>query len=111
MGSLSIWHWIIVLLVVMVLFGGRGKISNLMGDFAQGIKAFKKGMAEDDTKPAEKEPVKSSIIRPARGRRRRKRNATPRAYAPEYCRGGAVGLASRRDLGRGVDRQAAAPWS
>jgi len=59
MGSLSIWHWIIVLLVVMVLFGGRGKISNLMGDFAQGIKAFKKGMAEDDSKPAEKEPVKS----------------------------------------------------
>ena len=49
MGSLSIWHWIIVLLVVMVLFGGRGKISSLMGDFAQGIKAFKKGMSEDET--------------------------------------------------------------
>src|SRR5437016_727980 len=47
MGSLSIWHWIIVLLVVMVLFGGRGKISSLMGDFAQGIKAFKKGMSEE----------------------------------------------------------------
>jgi sec-independent protein translocase protein TatA len=60
MGSLSIWHWIIVLLVVMVLFGGRGKISSLMGDFAQGIKAFKKGMAEDD-KPAETkaEPAKT----------------------------------------------------
>jgi sec-independent protein translocase protein TatA len=48
MGSLSIWHWIIVLLVVMVLFGGRGKISSLMGDFAHGIKAFKKGMTEDE---------------------------------------------------------------
>jgi sec-independent protein translocase protein TatA len=59
MGSLSIWHWIIVLLVVMVVFGGRGKISNLMGDFAQGIKAFKKGMAEDESKPAESEPVKT----------------------------------------------------
>jgi sec-independent protein translocase protein TatA len=51
----------IVLLVVMVLFGGRGKISSLMGDFAEGIKAFKKGMAEDtktaDVKPAE--PVKT----------------------------------------------------
>jgi sec-independent protein translocase protein TatA len=59
MGSLSIWHWVIVLLVVMVLFGGRGKISGLMGDFASGIKAFKKGMAEDD-KPADKsEPVKT----------------------------------------------------
>ncbi len=59
MGSLSIWHWMIVLLVVMVVFGGRGKISNLMGDFAQGIKAFKKGMAEDESKPAASEPVKS----------------------------------------------------
>ncbi len=62
MGSFSIWHWLIVLLVVMVLFGGRGKISSLMGDFAQGIKAFKKGMTEDEktadaAKPAE--PVKT----------------------------------------------------
>ena len=48
MGSLSIWHWIVVLVVVLVLFGGRGKISSLMGDFAQGIKAFKKGMSEDE---------------------------------------------------------------
>jgi sec-independent protein translocase protein TatA len=48
MGSFSIWHWMIVLLVVMVMFGGRGKISSLMGDFAQGIKAFKKGMSEDE---------------------------------------------------------------
>jgi sec-independent protein translocase protein TatA len=57
MGSLSIWHWIIVIAVVLLLFG-RGKISDLMGDVAQGIKAFKKGMQDDDT-PAEKEPVKS----------------------------------------------------
>jgi sec-independent protein translocase protein TatA len=47
MGSFSIWHWLIVLLLVMVLFG-RGKISDLMGDVAKGIKSFKKGMAEDD---------------------------------------------------------------
>ena len=46
MGGLSIWHWIIVIGVVLLLFG-RGKISELMGDVAQGIKAFKKGMAED----------------------------------------------------------------
>jgi sec-independent protein translocase protein TatA len=58
MGSLSIWHWIVVIAVVLLLFG-RGKISDLMGDVAQGIKAFKKGMQDDD-KPAEKtEPVKS----------------------------------------------------
>jgi len=48
MGSLSIWHWIVVLAVVLLLFG-RGKISELMGDVAQGIKSFKKGMADDDT--------------------------------------------------------------
>ena len=50
MGSLSIWHWIVVLVVILLLFG-RGKISELMGDMAQGIKAFKKGMAED-TEPS-----------------------------------------------------------
>ncbi|HMK78652.1 MAG TPA: twin-arginine translocase TatA/TatE family subunit [Xanthobacteraceae bacterium] len=48
MGSLSIVHWIIIIAVALLLFGGRGKISSLMGDFAEGIKAFKKGMAEDD---------------------------------------------------------------
>ena len=59
MGSLSIWHWVVVAVIVMLLFGGRGKISGLMGDFAQGIKAFKKGMAEEE-KPADKaEPVKT----------------------------------------------------
>ena len=45
MGSLSIWHWIVVIVVVLLLFG-RNKISDLMGDVAQGIKAFKKGMAD-----------------------------------------------------------------
>jgi sec-independent protein translocase protein TatA len=60
MGSLSIWHWMIVIVVVMLLFGGRGKLSNLMGDFAQGIKAFKKGMSEDDkTAEAKPEPAKT----------------------------------------------------
>ena len=59
MGSFSIWHWLVVLLVVLLLFGG-GKVSSLMGDFAKGIKSFKKNMAEPDdasmedaaTKPA-----------------------------------------------------------
>jgi len=61
MGSLSIWHWMIVIVVVMLLFGGRGKISGMMGDFAQGIKAFKKGMAEDDKAvPAEPAKIEAS---------------------------------------------------
>lgn len=46
MGSLSIWHWLIVLIVVLVMFGS-GRVSTLMGDVAKGIKAFKKNMAED----------------------------------------------------------------
>ena len=58
MGSLSIWHWIVVIAVVLLLFG-RGKISDLMGDVAQGIKAFKKGMQDDDKAPEKTEPVKS----------------------------------------------------
>jgi sec-independent protein translocase protein TatA len=47
MGSFSIWHWLILIVVVMLVFG-KGKISDVMGDFAKGIKSFKKGMAEDD---------------------------------------------------------------
>jgi sec-independent protein translocase protein TatA len=51
MGSFSIWHWLVVLLVVLLLFGG-GKISGLMGDLAKGIKSFKHNMKEDDDKDA-----------------------------------------------------------
>ena len=55
MGSLSIWHWALVILVVVLLFG-RGKISDLMGDVAKGIKSFKKGMADDEVQTASGEP-------------------------------------------------------
>ena len=48
MGTFSIWHWLIVLLVILLLFGGGSKLSNLMGDLAKGIKSFKKNMNEDD---------------------------------------------------------------
>ena len=47
MGTFSIWHWVIVLVVVLVLFGGGGKLSRLMGDAARGITAFKKGLKEN----------------------------------------------------------------
>ncbi|MGF7158887.1 sec-independent protein translocase protein TatA [Rhodoligotrophos appendicifer] len=50
MGAMSAWHWIILGLVVVLLFG-RGKVSELMGDVAKGIKSFKKGMAEEDERP------------------------------------------------------------
>ncbi len=59
MGSFSIWHWLVVLLVVLLLFGS-GKVSNLMGDFAKGIKSFKKNMAEDNDASME-----ASVDKPA----------------------------------------------
>ena len=56
MGSLSIWHILIVAVIALLLFGGRGQISNLMGDAAKGIKAFKDGLKDDpeDDKKAKK---------------------------------------------------------
>lgn len=56
MGTFSVWHWLIVLVVVLLFFG-RGKIPELMGDFAKGIKSFKKGMAEDETADASSKSV------------------------------------------------------
>jgi len=54
MGSFSPIHWILIILVIVLLFGG-GRVSGLMGDVAKGIKSFKKGMADDeDDKPAAK---------------------------------------------------------
>ncbi len=46
MGFGSIWHWVIVLIVVLVLFG-RGRVSEIMGDFGKGIKSFKQGLSDD----------------------------------------------------------------
>jgi len=61
MGSMSIWHWIVVIAVVLLLFG-RGKISELMGDVAQGIKSFKKGMSEDETAKTDTPPADPKTI-------------------------------------------------
>lgn len=66
MGSLSLWHWVIVALVILVLFG-RGKISEMMGDFGKGVSSFKKGLAEteDVTKPTAQIPPPASTPPPA----------------------------------------------
>ncbi len=64
MGGLSLWHWIIVILVVLVLFG-RGRISETMGDFGKGIKSFKKGLGEDDAKPMAPPPAQQIPPPPA----------------------------------------------
>jgi sec-independent protein translocase protein TatA len=58
MGGLSVWHWLIFLAVALLLFGGSGKISSIMGDVAKGIKSFKKGLSEDEETAKKEEPPK-----------------------------------------------------
>jgi sec-independent protein translocase protein TatA len=60
MGSLSIWHWLLFLAVALLMFGGSGKISSIMGDVAKGIKSFKKGMSEDDEAPKDEAAKKDA---------------------------------------------------
>jgi sec-independent protein translocase protein TatA len=62
MGSFSIWHWLVVLAVILVLFGGGNKISGLMGDFAKGVKSFKKNMAEPEDESMEADAKSSGTI-------------------------------------------------
>ncbi|MBY0342569.1 MAG: twin-arginine translocase TatA/TatE family subunit [Sphingomonadales bacterium] len=67
MGFSSIWHWVIVLLIVLILFG-RGRIAEMMGDFGKGISSFKKGLNEtEDTaaKAARIEPPAPPVETPA----------------------------------------------
>jgi sec-independent protein translocase protein TatA len=55
MGGFSIWHWLVVGIIILLLFG-KGRFSEMMGDVAKGLKSFKKGIAEDDTPPAAAPP-------------------------------------------------------
>jgi sec-independent protein translocase protein TatA len=55
---MSIWHWLVVGALILILFGGRGRISDLMGDVARGIKSFRKGLAEDE-KPLDQDKTRS----------------------------------------------------
>jgi sec-independent protein translocase protein TatA len=54
-GSFSLWHWLVVIILVLLLFG-RGRISDMMGDIGKGLKSFKQGMAEDETKAKPADP-------------------------------------------------------
>ncbi|HEY7747212.1 MAG TPA: twin-arginine translocase TatA/TatE family subunit [Aestuariivirgaceae bacterium] len=60
MGSFSIWHWAIVILIVVLLFG-RGKISDLMGDVAKGIKSFKRGLSEEDSAAEDQKAIDNEM--------------------------------------------------
>ena len=55
MGFTSIWHWLVVLVIVLVLFGGKGKIASIMGDLGKGLKNFKKSMNNNDEFPETEE--------------------------------------------------------
>ncbi len=56
MGTFGPIHWLLLIGVILLLFGGRGKLSDLMGDFAKGIKSFKKGMSDEDDAPPRELP-------------------------------------------------------
>jgi sec-independent protein translocase protein TatA len=59
--ALGPWQLVIILIIVLVLFGGRGKISALMGDFGKGLKSFKKGMKDDGVESSDEEKDKKSL--------------------------------------------------
>ncbi|MAL03285.1 MAG: twin-arginine translocase subunit TatA [Arenimonas sp.] len=73
MGSFSIWHWIIVLVVVVLVFGTK-KLSSVGKDLGEGIKGFKKGLKDGDETP----PPPSQL-----GNERRENGETPREGAPQ----------------------------
>ena len=65
MGGLSLWHWLVVIILVMLLFG-KGRISDMMGDLGKGLKSFKQGMADEDDKasrPADPRPEPRQLPR------------------------------------------------
>jgi sec-independent protein translocase protein TatA len=64
MGSTSIWHWLLLGLVVLLLFG-RGRFSEMMGDVAKGLKSFKKGLAEEEAATPPQTPAPRIEGRPA----------------------------------------------
>ena len=80
MGAFSIWHWIIVLIVVLILFGGKGKLSSIMGDFGKGLKNFKdqvksKKEDEDDVDVIEEEPKMKTARKSTKKKRTTKKKS------------------------------------
>ena len=97
-GSFSILHWIVVLAVVLLLFGGRGKVSAIMGDFGKGLRNFKTGLKgpdgetvddgtaeeiEDAPRPAKKGPAKKAVAKKAATKKgsTKKKSASKKASA------------------------------
>jgi sec-independent protein translocase protein TatA len=65
MGGFSLWHWLVVGVIILLLFG-KGRFSDMMGDVAKGIKSFKKGMTEEDeaTPPPPRRIADDRVVEP-----------------------------------------------
>ena len=81
-GSFSILHWIVVLAVVLLLFGGRGKVSAIMGDFGKGLRNFKTGLKGSDSEADDDDVVEAIEASP----RPAKKAATRKAPAKKAAR-------------------------
>jgi sec-independent protein translocase protein TatA len=65
MGTFTIWHWLVVLIIVALVFGGRGKLSGIMGDAAKGVRAFREGLKGEEEAHEETPPPAKPIAKPA----------------------------------------------
>ncbi|HEX8621931.1 MAG TPA: twin-arginine translocase TatA/TatE family subunit [Allosphingosinicella sp.] len=85
MGGLSIWHWLVVGVIILLLFG-KGRFSEMMGDVAKGLKSFKKGMSEEDSPPAAAAPpprlTDAKTVEPAPAERTREADAAAERREP-----------------------------
>jgi sec-independent protein translocase protein TatA len=96
LGTFSIWHWLVLLAIVALVFGGRGKLSGIMGDAAKGIRAFREGLKGEDepakdakdeepakplSKPAAKPEARASAPKTSKPRAASAKAAAPKARA------------------------------
>jgi sec-independent protein translocase protein TatA len=65
MGAFTIWHWLVVLIIVALVFGGRGKLSGIMGDAAKGVRAFREGLKGEEEAHEEAPPPAKPIAKTA----------------------------------------------
>ena len=84
MGFTSIWHWIIVLAVVLILFARPGKISGIMGDFGKGLRSFKEGVKNpEEEAEEEQEAIEAAPVKKAPAKKAAKKKAAPKKAAPK----------------------------
>jgi sec-independent protein translocase protein TatA len=79
MGTFTIWHWLVVLIIVALVFGGRGKLSGIMGDAAKGVRAFREGLKGEEEAHEEPAPPPKPIAKTAAKTAPRKTAASTRA--------------------------------